>query len=90
VPSELHRLFRPELIGCFDEKIVFRTLSQAEELGVRPEVSDHRAHTVGIDVRVTGGVAKLLCPKQRLLAATSIQLMPLLDVEMAHPSALDA
>jgi ATP-dependent Clp protease ATP-binding subunit ClpC len=28
VISELHRFFRPELIGRFDEKIVFKRLSQ--------------------------------------------------------------
>ena len=46
--SELHKFFRPELIGCFDEKLVFKPLSpdtqreiallaKTEELALCPE-----------------------------------------------------
>jgi hypothetical protein len=43
-----------------------------------------------IDVRITVGGCQLLCPRNTSLVAASVQLVPLLGVEMAHPSAFDA
>lgn len=56
VLSELHRVFRPELIGRFDEKIVFRPLSpdtqrEIGQLVVSEELA--RFHQQGIDLTVS-------------------------------------
>ena len=55
VISELHRFFRPELIGRFDEKIVFRPLSpetqrEIARLAIAEELARFRER--GFDLRV--------------------------------------
>jgi ATP-dependent Clp protease ATP-binding subunit ClpA len=56
VISELHRFFRPELIGRFDEKIVFRPLSldtqrEIARLAIAEELARFRER--GFDLRVS-------------------------------------
>jgi ATP-dependent Clp protease ATP-binding subunit ClpA len=56
VISELHRFFRPELIGRFDEKIVFRPLSpetqrEIARLAIAEELTRFRER--GFDLRVS-------------------------------------
>ena len=63
VVSELHRFFRPELIGRFDEKIVFRPLSPdtQREIGrlvISEELARFREH--GFDLTVSESAFEFL------------------------------
>ncbi len=56
VVSELHRIFRPELIGRFDEKIVFKPLSPETQRAIgRHVISEElsRFHARGFDLSVS-------------------------------------
>lgn len=63
VVSELHRFFRPELIGRFDEKIVFKPLSPKtqREIG-RLAISEEltRFHQQGFDLTVSDDAFEFL------------------------------
>ena len=63
VISELHRFFRPELIGRFDEKIVFRPLSpetqrEIARLAIAEELARFRER--GFDLRVSNETFEFL------------------------------
>lgn len=63
VLSELHRFFRPELIGRFDEKIVFKPLSQDTQreigrLAISEELDRFRQH--GFDLSVSESAFEFL------------------------------
>ena len=63
VNSELYRFFRPELIGRFDEKIVFKPLSPEvqREIG-RAAMAEElaRLHARGLDLTVSDEAFELL------------------------------
>ncbi len=63
VLSELHRAFRPELIGRFDEKIVFKPLSPEvqREIG-RLVISEEleRIRGRGFDIKISGAAFEFL------------------------------
>jgi ATP-dependent Clp protease ATP-binding subunit ClpA len=66
VLAELHRHFRPELIGRFDEKIVFKPLSpqtQREIAMIVIEEEVGRYRKMGIDLTVDAETVEMLIRK---------------------------
>jgi ATP-dependent Clp protease ATP-binding subunit ClpA len=66
VLAELHRHFRPELIGRFDEKIVFRPLTpetQREIALIVIEEEIERYRKMGIDLTVEHETVEMLIRK---------------------------